>query len=234
MTFRRCALILLASAPLLAQPAFDAAVFKINKSQEPESGNIDHGRIAVHNAPMTHLVAAAYNVRVDLVKGGPSWVDSDRFDIVAKADPEASEDTARLMLRTLLAERCKLVVHQQPILTAVYFLKAGKDAGKLHPTAPDSPDKPGCTFGNPITCHQRTMADLADALRRSAFEIDLPVVDQTGLAGAYDFTVKYGRGPKGPSIFDAVEQQLGLKLEHGKHTIEFTVIDSVERVPVEN
>jgi uncharacterized protein (TIGR03435 family) len=102
-----------------------------------ESGELEHGRFIVHHATMRHLVGAAFNIQVDLVKGGPDWVDNDRFDVAAKADPATSESTSRFMLATLLTERCKLAVHHAAPPTAVFVLTVGKRGSKLRPSTDD-------------------------------------------------------------------------------------------------
>jgi uncharacterized protein (TIGR03435 family) len=112
--FVRLSLVFAAIVASFAQtgsPAFEAARIKADKTSDTESGELEHGRYTVHHATIRHLVGAAFNIQVDLVKGGPDWVDNDRFDVAAKADPATSESTSRLMLTTLLAERCKLAVH---------------------------------------------------------------------------------------------------------------------------
>src|SRR5690349_1376579 len=73
-------------------PGFEIASVKVNHSSEPETGKVEHGRLTFRAAAMRHLVASAYDLRVDQVAGGPGWVDTDRFDIDAKFDPNASED----------------------------------------------------------------------------------------------------------------------------------------------
>ena len=238
---------------LLAQSAtpataFEVAAVKVNKSSEPESGSFQHGRLTINSATLRHLIGAAYDVRIDLVAGGRSWVDTDRFDIDAKADPKTSEATSRVMLQGLLAERFKLKVHSEKRLRRVFLLTVAKGGPKLRESPTESPERSRCAGTAPLTCYKRTMADLADVLPRISSGIDIPVVDETGLKSRYDFTLAFAQPPGhgetgaspeasydgGVSIFDALRQQLGLKLKSAKRSIEFLVIDRVERVPTGN
>jgi uncharacterized protein (TIGR03435 family) len=146
------------------------------------------------------------------------------------------------MLQTLLADRFKLAFHREQKVLAIYGLVIAKHGPNLPPSANGDGDE-GCTGGaGRFTCRKITMADLAETLPLMAPRyIDLPVVDLTGLKGAYDFRLTWtpvaaGTPPvdSAVSIFDAVEDQLGLKLETRKHLISIIVIDHVERVPTEN
>jgi uncharacterized protein (TIGR03435 family) len=175
---------------------------------------------------------------VDLVKGGPDWVDNDRFDVAAKADPATSESTSRLMLATLLAEQCKLAVHHAAPPTPVFVLTVGKRGSKLRPSTDDPARRQGCFGNDPMICHKVKMPRLIYVLKYATG--NTPVVDETGLDGVYDFEL-YAAPPEQPaepstgaSIFSAVERQLGLKLEGAKRPINTIVIDHVERPLVEN
>jgi uncharacterized protein (TIGR03435 family) len=244
-------LVVVTSLGLVAQPAFEVAVIKANTSSDPESGDIEHGRLTIRNASLRHLIGAAYNVRIDLLKGGPNWVDNDRFDVIAKADPTTSEDISRIMLRTLLAERFRLAVHHEQRLTPVFVLKVARNGPKLQQSAAGTPDRAGCIGSAPLTCHKRSMADLAETLRRHATGIDIPVVDETGLTSRYDFKLFFAatspasgaspgatepavEAPAGVSIFAALREQLGLELQKARRPIDFLIIDHADRVPVEN
>jgi uncharacterized protein (TIGR03435 family) len=197
------------------------------------------------------MVAMANHVRPDAVTGGPAWIDSDRFDIVAKAGQTTPPDDLRQMLQTLLAERFKLVVHQEPKMMPAYALVVGKSGPKLQASETGLLTDQRCVPGEGavgqkhIACRHITMAVLAGQLQeQSARDIDVVVVDQTGLSGAFDFKLDWTPAartaaastdpPAGPTIFEAVQEQLGLKLESRKLPLPVIVIDRVERVPVEN
>jgi uncharacterized protein (TIGR03435 family) len=236
------------------RPEFEVADVKVNNSGQPgvQGGFLPGGQLSVRNIPMKELIVQAY--KAGGVAGGPNWLDSERFDIVAKAPPNTPEDTLRLMLQTLLAERFKLAIHREQKSTAVFVLVAAKRGFKLHAAAGSG--RPKCSPGegaeglNHTVCTNFTMADLAAALptRIAPSFIDRPVVDLTGLKGAYDFQLDWvprplvGNAADGPSadiaagatVFDALDKQLGLKLEERKLPMPVIVIDHIERVPTEN
>ncbi len=223
------------------KPAFDVAAVKANKSGEQRASSdiLPNGHVTIHSATLRHLIMTAYRVEFDAIKGGPSWLDSDRYDVVAKSAPKTPEDDLRLMLRTLLVERWGLATHVEKRTMPVYALMAGKKAPEMAPSKDDSGEK-GCK-GNGVrrlTCHRMTMADLVKALPRYA-AIDQPVVDETSLTGAYDFDLDWrGSAAVGTtgtlSILDAVRLQLGLRVETVKRASEVLVIDHAERVVGEN
>ena len=184
--------------------------------------------------------------------------------MAAKLPAGASQKDVPAMLRRLLADRFKLAAHLDQKIQPVLFLKVAKQGPRLSAAAPDAdPGRKGCQ-GRPghTVCRSASMADLADMLTTRAKmnalvgltledatrEIDLPVVDQTDLEGAFDFDLEWivgtggggGRGGVAParnttsatSIIEAL-QAVGLRLERGKHPFDFLVIDHVER-PSEN
>src|SRR5205807_6634176 len=99
---------------------------------------LPNGHIYFRNVPLRKIVAAAYNIDEDLVTGGPEWINSDRFNVVAKAAPTTSQPERRAMLQALLAERFKLTIHHKPKPDPVYVLSLGKNGTGLQPSA-----KPG-------------------------------------------------------------------------------------------
>jgi len=249
---------LLSSIPAFGQsqtpPSFEVADVKVNKSGETRMA-VDFqpgGKLSMRNVPMKVMIILAYHVRPDAVTGGPGWLESDRFDVVAKALQTTSPDELRLMLRTLLAERFKLAIHTDQKIMPAYALALGKTAPKLEPSAAALLTDQRCGPGEGaagqkhVVCQHITMAVLADTLQEIApRDITIPVVDQTGLAGAYNFKLDWAPAvragaetpsdvPAGPTLFDAVETQLGLKLESKKLPLPVIVIDRVERTPTDN
>jgi uncharacterized protein (TIGR03435 family) len=202
--------------------------------------------------PRKVLIALAHHVRPETVTGGPGWLGSDRFDIVAKASQTTSPDDLRHMLQTLLAERFKLELHSDQKLMPAYALSLGKAGPKLQPSQAALLTEQRCHPGEAIAgqkhvvCEHMTMALLVGTLQEIAStDIDVPVVDQTGLPGAYTFklawtpaaridTVDPSDPAAGPTLFEALEAQLGLKLDSKKLPLPVIVIDRVERVPTEN
>ena len=242
-------------------PAFDAAEIHTSAPTRYEymrGPYIHHGPIDVyeaHDATMTDLIAAAYGVDTGVVLGGPSWVETDRFDVTARMDPKASQDQLRAMLRALLADRFKLAAHKGTAPLPAWALTAAKHGG-LKKSDSESEGEPGCKFVNPgaqpqagprsftFACHKMTMAAFAEALHGdiggSQYLNDAPVVDQTGLEGQWDFSIHYtfrgqgtGSAADVTTIFDAVEKQLGLKLELTKAPMPVILVDSVNRKPTE-
>jgi uncharacterized protein (TIGR03435 family) len=253
-----CAFLLfLSSSPARCQsPAplsFEAAQVNVNKSGEVRMV-VDvqgGGRFVMRNVPMKVMIIFAYQARPDAVTGGPAWLDSDRFDVVAKAPQTTPPDDLRRMLQTLLAERFKLAIHQEPKIVPAYALVVGKSKPKLQTAESAVLSEQRCTPGTGavgqkhIACRHITMAALAGLLQeQSPGDFDAAVVDQTGLKGSFDFKLDWTPAvrnaeastdpPAGPTIFAAVETQLGLKLESRKLPLPVIVVDQVLRVPVEN
>jgi uncharacterized protein (TIGR03435 family) len=251
-------LLFLSSIPAFSQsqtpaPSFEVADVKVNKSGEARMAVdfLPGGRLSMRNVPMKVMIMMAYHVRPDAVTGGPDWLGSDRFDIVAKALQTTSPDELRRMLRTLLAERFKLAVHTDQKIMPAYALVLGKTGPKLQPSGAALLTEQRCGPGEGVaeqkhvTCQHLTMAVLADTLQEIApRDIDMPVVDRTGLTGTYNFRLDWTPAvraagaspdaPAGPTLFEAVEAQLGLKLENRKLPLPVIVIDRVDRAPTEN
>jgi len=237
--------------------AFEVAEVKVNKSGDGRvSVSLVNGQVRLINAPMRLMIAGAYSVNPDAVTGGPGWIDSDRFDLVAKSTPDATEDELRGMLRVLLAERVKLAAHVEEKQTATYALVVAKSGHKLKESTQGKPADQRCrpADGVPdqihLLCENLTMTDLARSLPGMAPRyITMPVVDKTDLKGWWAFQLDWtpmaapaGRGGDGgPTIetaggytmFDALAK-IGLRLERAKLPVPIVVVDHVERVPVEN
>src|SRR5579872_5105290 len=235
-------------------PSFEAASVKVNKSGGMRMA-VDFqpgGKFSAQNVPLRILIALAYHVRPDSITVGEGWLGSDRFDIVAKASQVTPPDELRRMLQSLLAERFKLQIHSDEKIMPAYALVVGKNGSKLQPTDAGLLTERRCHPGDPVpgqkhfVCEHMTMALLADTLQEIALrDIDVPVVNQTGLEGAYTFQLSWApsSGPVagdptdpavGPTLFQALDSQLGLRLESKKLPLPVIVVDRAERVPVEN
>ncbi|MGD0443095.1 MAG: TIGR03435 family protein [Edaphobacter sp.] len=264
-TFARVTVLALLSTPIFAQPAAISAIpaptFQI-ADVHPSPGRrfpfVEGGlalrgdRLVYHQATMLDLISAAYGLDPALVTGGPSWLETNRFEVIAKAPPTTSKDTVKLMLQSLLAERFNLVVHNGTAPLPAYVLSVGKGKPKLKEG--DSSAESDCQYQEPpkappgtiqniaFVCHNTTMAQLTDNLHDWANGyLSEPVVDSTGLKGAFDFDIKWtGRGQlqragaDGISIFDAVDKQLGLKLDLQTAPRPVLVVDSVNQTPTPN
>jgi uncharacterized protein (TIGR03435 family) len=248
--------------------SFEAASIKRNNSGDlgVMMRRLPNGATAV-NIPLQMVIVQAYEIQPSQLEGGPSWIFSDRFDIQAKAERELKPPEFRELMRNLLAERFGLVTHTEQKTRPVYALvqtKTGKLGPKLRKAetdcaalaagrggAPPPPPAPG----EPIRCGMRmspaqltaggtSMAALASTLSRL---LDRMVIDNTGLAGTYDFDLAFaptqtpqGPPPPGtsapdpstiesaPDLFTAIREQLGLKLDSQKAPVDVVVIDKVE------
>jgi uncharacterized protein (TIGR03435 family) len=221
------------------------------------------GRYEIRNATMVDLIRTAYTVDPENVLGGPSWLEYDRFDVVALVPPNTTPDTQKLMLRTLLADRFKLAVRRDTRPTAGLVLVMGKGKHKLK-EAGDSTAAPGCQtqavpapapsgvpgqFVLPMTglaCHNVTMETFSVDLKRlSAGYVTNAVLDQTGLKGSWDFELKFTQrallsiaasvdGASGTSLLDAIDKQLGLKLEERDIPTPVLLVEQVNAKPTAN
>jgi len=235
-------------------PAFDAADVHISphRTFPFKSGGLLHGdRYILHQATMLDLVSAAYGVDDTTVQSGPIWLETDRFDIIAKAPPTTSKSDIKLMLQALLAERFHLVVHNGSKPMPAYMLTVAKGKPKFalsDGTASAScryqaPQTPGPTPNITFACHNTTMATLAQKLRDwpTGGYIAYPVIDATNLKDSYDFNIQWTyfgalqqAGADGINLFDAVQNQLGLKLDLQTAPRTVLLVDSVDQKPTPN
>jgi uncharacterized protein (TIGR03435 family) len=216
-------------------------------------GVISHGRYVAKNATMLDLISAAYGVDNQRVQGGPNWLEKDHFDVIAKAPKGTTPDTVKPLLQALLVERFALVVHPDTKPMPVFALTMGKGKPKLKEAAsatdsgcvprvdPPNPT-PGTVIAVVAVCHNMTMEALANTLHQFAGDyMTNLVVDSTGLKGNWDFEFRWTprgllsqAGGQGISIYDAMDKQLGLKLEAQKAPQAVFVVDSVNEKPTEN
>jgi uncharacterized protein (TIGR03435 family) len=253
------AVIVLSASGILAQspsprPRFDAfEVATIRPvDQDAKSGRylIMQGvnRFVGKNYTLKLLIAAAYNLSPKAISGGPGWIESDHYDILAVTPGEVrpTHDEQMSMLRNLLADRFKLTSHREQKEFSIYELAIAKGGSKLKPSTA-SPDDPPQIISTVypqrmvLPARNVTMSDLASLMQRAM--LDRPVVDKTGLTGRYDFDLEWapdetqfgGEVPRAsadapsPPLFTAIQQQLGLKLEATRGPIEALVVDTVER-----
>jgi len=222
------------------------------------------GFYQIRYATMLDLVRTAYGVEAERVLGGPNWLEKDTFDVMAKLPEGATTDTAKPMLRALLTDRFKLAIHNDTKPVPAYAVKTtGKhpqlkqsdgtgDTGcRFNPPPP--PPAPGGPPPGPMqfsfTCTNMTMTAFAEALTTTIFAAPQylngrVVVDETELKGAWSFDLKFtprgglvnrtGPVPGGISVFDAIEQQLGLKLDPVDVPMPVIVVDSVNQKPTAN
>ncbi|MFZ0819123.1 MAG: TIGR03435 family protein [Candidatus Acidiferrales bacterium] len=245
-----------ATTPAAAPAAFDVAdVHTSPKTTFPffQGGVLQGTRYVLRNATMVDLIATAYGVDNNNVLGGPSWLETDHFDVIAKVSPGTTMEAIKPMLQAMLTDRFKLALHQDTKPMPVFVLTVGKGNPKLKeadpagttgcgPSPNQQPPTPGTVFYIMVTCKNMTMEAFAEQVHQMAGGyLTNPVVDQTGLKGAWDFDIKWtGRGAlaqagaDGISIFDAVDKQLGLKLDAQRIPLPVYVVDSANEKPTDN
>jgi uncharacterized protein (TIGR03435 family) len=258
--------LLIAQAP----PAFDVAAIKPNHSGavgEQVRFYPPSGRVTMTNVTVKRMIQNAYQLHDQQIAGGPDWITSEHFDIVADSEAaNLSPQDRWMMVRALLADRFKLKMHAEPREQPVFALVLARSDGRIGsqlrksetactaPTAPRTgpidlsvPGQCGVIMGGPGRMNFRgiTMEVLAAQL---SSRVGRSVVDGTGLAGRFDLDVEFAPQPlrsdgsdpalgdrpssDAPSLYTALTEQLGLKLESQKRPVDVTVIDNVER-PVE-
>ncbi len=214
------------------RPAFEVASVKRVRDYSPiatMNGDISHGRLTLNNAHIKQMIAVAYEVQGVRIEGGPGWINSDQFQIDARAeDPETTEKQVRLMLQSLLEERFQLRIHRETKLLPSYTLRTAAGGARLEQAKEQSTDRCDRTMEGDryeLVCQHVQIVTLTNAL---AVMLRAPVVDQTGLTGDYDFTLRWEGDDTYAGVPDALNK-FGLKLEMKKVPTEVLVIDSVER-----
>ena len=239
---------------LSAQSAFEAASIK---PSPPETrffsmNKLPGGRLRTTGATLGDLLELAYHLESFQITGGPSWLNSARYDISATAKGDAvTAEQQRQMIQNLLADRFKVVVHREIKQLPIYELTVTKSGSKLSGAETGScPDPPvpsnpcgGFRISNRslMTGNKVTVVQLAADL---SFLLGRLVVDKTGINGIFDIRLEWTPDPNlgkasgdaeprpgsdGPSIFTAVQEQLGLKLESRRGPAEILVIDRAEK-----
>lgn len=229
-----------------APTEFEVADIRPSRPGAQEDVNFANGRIDARAILLRDLIAFAYNVEENWVRG-EKWLESDRFDIKAKSALTESDDTFRVMVQNLLAERFHLEVHKETQPVDVYALTAPKPKLKPADPAARSTCKSGMSEGmRYLACTNTAMPQLAARLRDvSQGYIDRPVVDLTGLTTAYDFTLswtpfahmtRHGSDDNAVllTLSEAIDRQLGLKLATRKHPMPIVIVDHCDRTPTEN
>ncbi len=258
MIKRICSLLIAAITILLTAPAhaqnppsrltFDVASIKL-ANDETRNGMIKatpggHGYTA-HNINVRTMISLMYKIPARQIKGGPDWLDSDRYDVEARADKPYNLDDLHTMYQNLLTDRFNLKFHKETKEGPVYALTLDTPGSKMK--VDDSPQD----FKIPITFSadgsavgvRVPISYLAWWLGQQLQNDARPVVDMTGLDKNYDFTLTFmpvlppdvqketlpTELQNRPSIFEAVKQQLGLKLTAQKGPVEYYVIDHIDR-----
>ncbi len=233
-----------------ASPSFEVATVKPSKPDTPGKMFGVRGRqFKTVNTTLDDLISFAYGVHAKQVIGAPAWAATDKFDINAEPDGECapSDKQWKIMVQKLLADRFQFGFHRDKKELSVYVLSVAKGGSKMTKSQGDPNGLPALFFHNLGDLHvaNATMADFA-ALMQAAV-LDRPVVNQTELAGTYDFTLKWtpddsqfgGMGAKipppndsadaSPNLYTAIQEQIGLRLDATKAPAEVLVVDKVEK-----
>ncbi len=243
---------LVASAALVvcAQNQTRKATFEVASVKRDATGgrvgdiplNMDDspGHFAMRNVPLRYALEWAYDFK-DFQIVGPEWIKMDeRYEIIANAPGPATNDQMRPMLQQLLAERFQMKSHFEKREMLVYALLMGKGEPKLKKPDPNTPPAlGGGAAGSQF--HNFPLSRMTFLLTR---RMDRPALDLTGLKGNFDYTVDLsglGRGMgssgydgEGRSVFQAIQEDLGLKLEPRKHPVDVLIIDAVNKTPTQN
>lgn len=235
-------------------PAFEVATIKPSKPGAPGKGLGvgPNGTLTTRNYSLRDLIQFAYRLHPKQIEGGPSWDETDLYDITGKPDHEGmgNDRQIRGMVQKLLKDRFQLTYHTEKKDLSVYSITVLKTGAKLTKTEVTGVNLPSLGRGpNNLNVRNGTIAEFASLLQGGI--LDKPVVDQTGLTDRYDFQVKYtpdasqaipglpappppaDPADAPPDLFTAVQQQLGLKIESTKASVDVLVIDKVEK-PSEN
>jgi len=242
-------LFLLTSIAAFAQAA-DPPAFEVASIRPGEPGKevIEQvpGSLSMRHVRLTACIRWAYGVQ-DYQVSAPAWASDAWFDIWAKAGTPANQAELRGMLQALLAERFKLAVHRQTKELPALILTVGKNGHKLQPV--ENEGSPSFKTGKlSLTGQGATIGQLTEFLSR---ELRSPVIDQTGLSGRFNYVLdiasyvteemRKSQGPDGGPppdaagvVAQAIQAQLGLKMDSKKAPVEMLVIDHLEKAPTEN
>jgi len=252
MTHRSTAVFLIAAAvssaalsPLASaqtRPEFEVASIKPNKSEGgPSSVRATQNEVILENTSLRKCIATAYGVGEDrdYALTAPDWMRFQKFDIIAKFAPGTPRPQLQVMLQNMLEDRFHVKLHRETKQISVYALVVGANGSKLHESATGASGQVSMSNSS-IVGKASPMQSLADHLSNAALQLDRPVIDQTGLKGNYDFKLEWtpdrvlNPDAVAPSLFTAVQEQLGLKLEPRKAPVEIIVVDSADKAPTEN
>ncbi|HWE51327.1 MAG TPA: TIGR03435 family protein [Bryobacteraceae bacterium] len=203
--------------------------------------DIQNDTITFTNASLADCIRYAYGLSSNLQLSAPDWMKSSeaRYDIVAKTAPGTTPDQIPKMMQALLSERFKLVFHHEQQALNYYALVVAKGGPRMHePTVGPVSVPAGINGQLRILSNRMPMVTVASLLSRYMRAL---VVNQTGLAGEFEVKLVWTpddrpvpENQQGASIFAAVEEQLGLKLEARKGPMEMMVVDRAEKIPAEN
>jgi uncharacterized protein (TIGR03435 family) len=254
-----------AQAPSAA-PAFEVACIKRNVSGTTSASNraLPGGRVTITNNTLRNMIRNFYRIQTFQMIGGPDWVDTDRWDVVAKAEGDPPPERMLEMVKTLVTERFTLVMHHEmrelPIYALVVASSDGHFGPQLHRSTTDCAAifaaararggaPPVAPRGGPLCGTNMTTGRMAtssttmtDFARNLSLVAGRSIVDKTGLTGTFDLELTWapevpaGNAPDvaagatdSPSVFTAIQEQLGLRLVSERGSVDVLVIDSAAR-----
>jgi uncharacterized protein (TIGR03435 family) len=235
--------------PADANPEFAVASIKpSDPSAQGKGFRVRGSEFSTINTSLSDMITFAYGLHPRQIVGGPAWIESDKYDLVAKPDGEGTPNDKqwKIMVQKLIADRFKFTFHKAQRELSVYALIVGKNGPKLTKSAGNPSGLPGLFFRGlgVLPATNATMADFAGVMQTTV--LDRPVVDQTNLQGRWDFTLTWtpdefqfgGLGARvpppadnaaAPDLFTAIQEQLGLKFESTKAPVDVFVVDHAEK-----
>jgi uncharacterized protein (TIGR03435 family) len=222
-----------------AAPHFEVATIKPTSPEEIQAGTsgckTGHGREVCTNVTLKRCIVGSLHIGPGQIVGGPGWIDSDRFNIEGKAAEPGDDAPLDAMMQALLQERFHLAFHRENRNLQAFVLEVAKNGPKLE-KAPGGEAVTDGSHGS-LTLKNTTMDGLAERLARVT---ELPVVNRTAIDGVFNMKLLWtpeGENPRGPgsppSLFTAIQEQLGLRLQSQKTPVSVLVIDRAEK-PSEN
>jgi uncharacterized protein (TIGR03435 family) len=243
--------VLLSAAGATAQTTDDQLTFEVASVKPTTStgtgssikggpGTNDPGRIVATNRPLRVLIQEAYGVRNFQIEN-PAWMSEARYDVVAKVPSGATPQQAKVMMRNLLKDRFHVEIRREDRTVTTYMLTVAKNGPKLKPAA----EVPAETEDHPVVGIFQHYADgkvtaqarkqnIAKLLTWLTTLLGEPVLDETKLKGEYDWSLSWSPEDGNTSIFPAIQQQLGLKLEGRKAPVNMLIVLSALKIPTEN
>jgi len=231
-----------------ADPTFEVATIKPSQLDEQRSVQVQGTRLVTADTSLVDLMMFAYGVHSLQIVDGPEWLKSEKFDVVVQPSLPGRPSSAQMrsIIQKLLADRFKLAFHHAQSELPVYRIVTAKGGPKLSPTTKEEQGNNTAAIGivpGRMTVIDATLSEFASLMQRYV-RLDRPIVDHTGIAGKYDFKLSWtpelsqfdGNSPgtaksdeNAPSLYTAVQEQLGLKLEAAREPADVLVIDQVER-----
>jgi uncharacterized protein (TIGR03435 family) len=213
--------------------SFEVASIRPRADDSGISFRLSGSLLIAKNNSLSNLITFAYNLKDYQVLGLPAWGESERYDLNAKAGDDAvlTRDSARPMMRALLADRFQLKCHLETRDMPVYALVVARNGPRFKESAPGTDGM--LTSGGPrnLNVLEVTAGDMGQLANHLSYvrEIGRPVLDKTGLSGVYDYKLTMREDSGAESIFTAIQDQLGLKLDPIKAPLEVLVVDHAEK-----